>query len=152
MAADGFVFARCIYDEAIQNKIMDEGISESLTIDGPDWWVSFSSFLGEVSAFFKHSLFQEEKEWRLVSPATSIINPNVGFRTGRSMIHPYLSISLGETQESVINHIVVGLCPHPALSENAIGMLLRNKGIKKKNVSMGVDTDVRISQVPYRNW
>ena len=147
---ESFRFARCIYDEAVQTQIIDQGITAYL--NGGFDSVDFDSFLEEVGAFFKHPLFQEEKEWRLVSQATSILHSNVGFRAGRSMISPYFSIPLGAGMESAINHVIVGPCPHPEHSQNSIEMLLRKKGIKKKDGQYIPNVDVRSSEVPYRNW
>jgi hypothetical protein len=152
MRKEKFALARCIYDETVQIKIIEEGINACLKRNPFDR-LPFSSFLGKVGAFFKHPLFREEREWRLVSPATSIKHPSVGFRPSRSMVNPYFSIPLGEQEKSVVNHVVVGPCPHPHLSQNSIEMFLRNKDIKKKKDELrGLDPDVRVSSVPYRNW
>lgn len=147
---DGFTFARCIYDKKTQTQIVDDGITEALKIEEDHRSIYFDGFLSRVGAFFKHSLFKEEREWRLVSQTTSIKHKDVGFRPGRSMINPYLSISLGSGKDSVVNRVTVGPCPHPELSNGAVEMLLLHKGVHVKGKPW--ELDVRDSKIPYRNW
>lgn len=150
--SEGFTFARCIYDQDLQSQIIDEGITAALEKTDPYYWFSFNNFLSKVGALFKNALFHEEREWRLVSGMTSVMHEKVGFRPGRSTINPYLAVPLGLKAESVINHIIVGPCPHMELSENSVSMLLLKQEIQKKKVGIGLSADTRRSDVPFRNW
>jgi hypothetical protein len=144
-----FALGECIYEKARQKKIIEEMIALSLMLPSDEECVGHFSFsLVAVGAFFKDALFSEEQEWRLVSSATSIMNKNVGFRTGKSMINPFYKFQLGIASESAIDHVYIGPCPHSELSKRSVKMLLRNSNISCANENLGI----RNSQVPYRDW
>ena len=138
----GFVFGRCIYNAALQAKIVDE-IVESL-LSNPSYPGNLYEFtkLLKYVAFFKNELFKEEREWRLVSFAP--IEPNLtNFRKGKSMIVPYTSFDLAKDQHLSINHVYVGPCPHNELSRKSVEeMLLRNN----------INVWVHASSIPFRDW
>lgn len=96
----------------------------------------------------KDGSFHEEAEWRFIFNSSS---PDfeeladIQFRTGRSMITPYLQVPLGtELYPFAIKKIIVGPCPHPEEAIKAIKMYLKKSGM---------DTNVvEKSKIPYRNW
>lgn len=58
---------KCIYSENVQNKILDEFMSDSDSFN-------IEKFLSNIALLFKDKKFQEEKEWRAISsslPLTS---------------------------------------------------------------------------------
>lgn len=91
----GFVLGKCIYNTALQVKIVDEIVESLLGGPAPGHpgnLHEFAKFL-KYGAFFKNESFKEEREWRLVSFAP--IEPNVPkFRKGKSMIIPFTSFDL----------------------------------------------------------
>ncbi len=150
--ASKFTLGPCVYDAKSQMTIIEEAIEKCLSLTEEECDTTFEYNLITIGAFFKDAQFQEEREWRLVSRATSITHAKVGFRAGQSMISPYLRVALGEKDTSSISHIIVGPCPHPDLSKKSVEMLLRNARIVEKAADGDENVDVKNSKIPYRNW
>lgn len=96
----------------------------------------------------KDNSFREEAESRFV---LSCDFPDfeqfsdIKFRTGRSMITPYLEIPLClDNHTPEIKRVIVGPCPHPSEAVQSVEMLLKSKGI--------TGVEVVASKIPYRNW
>lgn len=138
---NNFRLARCIYDEAIQTKIIEEIVDGYLSSTATAAEVEAS--LCQVGAFFKNHHFIDEAEWRLVSPVTDITDKLVSFRSGRSMITPYFNLPLELENPKPIEIVRVGPCPHEDLAISNVRMLLMNKDLVP---------DIEKSQVPYRGW
>lgn len=100
--------------------------------------------LALVTSALKHSGFQEEREWRLVSQYPEDLMHGVAFRPGRFGITPYfeLPLSANEGGPRGIDEIVVGPNPNQSASRAAINLLL-----KKYNVAAG---KIKTSQTPLR--
>jgi hypothetical protein len=88
-------------------------------------------------------------EWRLAVGPKSYVDKAFNFRPGKSMLIPYYALKVAEgSWANKIDEIVVGPCPHPELSRNAVGGLLirygatANRGYPK----------IRSSSIPYRSW
>jgi hypothetical protein len=151
----GFTLGRCIYDRTEQTKIIDEAIDYCLNLgfDAIGTAASFEKLLLNVGAFFKDYGFHEENEWRLVSGRVVIQHERVSFRPGRSMLTPYFRIPLGIDLRSVIHGVVVGPCPHPALSMSSVTALLIQAGVRKQaRWGPGFEVNVGASTIPYRDW
>lgn len=150
-----FTLGRCIYDRSLQACIIDEAIHHCLNlgIDPIGTAASFERLLLKFGAFFKQAGFSEENEWRLVSQPILIQHERVAFRVGISMPTPFYKIPLGADLRPIIHGVVVGPCPHPALSESAVKMLLIQAGIRKLGQwGPGYELNVGRSTIPYRNW
>lgn len=93
----------------------------------------------------KHESFHEEKEWRFFAiDLSQELDTHIKFREGKSMIIPYVAISLAESKEPVIiDHIIIGPTPHKELSLMSVQALLSSQGIK---------CNVKNSKTPYRTW
>jgi hypothetical protein len=103
--------------------------------------------LGKRRAITKDQAFREEAEWRLVFQLerTGTTNSEPEFRPGRSMPVPYFKVDLTwESQALEIPEIIVGPCPHPCEAANSVQRLLRKEGAQ--------NSEVKNSEVPYRNW
>lgn len=151
----GFKIGQCIYDPAIQSKIIDELVTDSLTFNTPlDCASAFERALLSIGAFFKHQTFVDESEWRAVSDVTDIRMGTVNFRVGQSMLVPYRSVDLGAGSTSAIWGAVVGPCPHPDLSHSAIQMLFMKNALGMQPGSPWAINQpaVKKSSIPYRNW
>jgi Protein of unknown function (DUF2971) len=149
-----FTLGRCIYDRAKQIKIIDEAIDHclGLAVGTTGSAVAFERLLLAVGAYFKDPGFHEENEWRLVSTPIDIRDERVAFRPGKSMLTPYFNIPLGELP-AVIHGIVVGPCPHPALSMSSARMLLIQAGLSTSPLwGKGHKANVCASTIPYRDW
>jgi len=152
-----FSLRRCIYDKDLQENIIRE-ISEhylrDAIINGHPQDSVISGFLHAIitcGALFKNSLFSEEKEWRLISPP--IETGDLQSRQGRSMIIPYVGISLHASSfDTPIDHVVVGPCPHKELSVGSVETLLMREKIGEQTVAPpGVRAKVAPSAIPYRD-
>jgi len=94
----------------------------------------------------KHPSFQEEEEWRVVSPIyTDYLNSPVEFREGTSMLVPYIEFALRAEGHALVDmyHIYVGPTPNMHISMNSISMYLNKKGIK-------LDRPASYCDIPYR--
>lgn len=102
------------------------------------------------AAMIKHSSFEAEKEWRLISRYTRVLDGSlVRCRPGRSTLIPYLRLPLhkGDRDRTwAIGpiDIFVGPTPHKELALQAVQCLLRSKGLERRRVEN--------STIPYRDW
>ena len=93
----------------------------------------------------KHPAFAEEQEWRAVL-AADLEGTTVQFRAGRSALLPYVSVPVnGNDGKSPFVEIIVGPCPQPALTCEALKLLVGQDPTY-------ADVKVRVSQTPYRYW
>jgi hypothetical protein len=101
----------------------------------------------QIAPTMKHSSFEAEQEWRIVSrtfryPQKSL---EVEYREGKSFIVPYRTLRLESgAGETPIRRIVVGPTPHPRLSRRTVEECLRH--------SKFTNIEVVTSNVPYRSW
>jgi hypothetical protein len=151
--------ASCVYDEIKQSELIEEVIAEvarfaeEFNTEHPDqhdrlYRESFKLFerlvplLGPV---IKHQSFDEESEWRLISPADSLGPLAPELRPGRSMLVPYIEHRLvSEAERFDLAEIIVGPTPHPELAIKAVEAL-----VAKHSVFVG---NIRESEIPYRDW
>lgn len=96
-----------------------------------------------ISPTFKNSAFAEEKEWRLISPVTSVgAGANVKFRSGKSSLVPYIEFELPREDDRLrIPHYYVGPGPEKILASEALWMMLRENNVSIDGTS--------ISQIPF---
>jgi hypothetical protein len=96
-ATQQFVLAPCIYDHQLKGRILSEIVNFSLNEflaqaknTNEDNLEKLKETLSStlmkrvagVAPFFKHRAFDEESEWRLVSPPLPPAFPEIGFRPG----------------------------------------------------------------------
>ncbi|MCP5158941.1 MAG: DUF2971 domain-containing protein [Gammaproteobacteria bacterium] len=106
------------------------------------------SDLLRIAALLKHPSFQEEEEWRIVSPVlTDYVTSPVLFREGTSMLVPYLEFHLRVSDgESIsLEHLYLGPTPNISLSMNSLAMFLAKRGIRPRQ-------GISYCQIPYRQW
>jgi hypothetical protein len=152
----GFTLGRCIYDTAVQRDIMRQAVAycirDELAVPAQTRW-GFHGPLADIllrcGVFFKDSSFEDEMEWRLMSPAILFYDDKLRFRIGSSMITPFYPLPITNEADLPIRHIVVGPCPHMDLAKSAITSLLMRYGIRGplngQQVAFG-------SAIPFRNW
>ena len=107
---------------------------------------NIESDLLRIAAILKHPSFQEEEEWRIVSPVlTDFVTSPVLFREGTSMLVPYLAFALLPKKKGPIpmEHIFLGPTPNINLSMNSLTMFLLKEGIKPRN-------GIAYCRIPYR--
>lgn len=137
--AHHFKVGRCIYELEAQKKLIASVVDTVETMAGARGdsyeatFVKIEKDLLRIAALLKHPSFQEEEEWRVVSPTYSnYMDSPVEFREGTSMIVPYVEFPLfcesGEAPQ--IYHLYLGPTPNRDISMNSVSMFLRKKGIK----------------------
>lgn len=158
-----FQVGRCIYTSAEQDKLIErvidavEELSEAACVDagGPAdppsrcWHGVFEKVehdLLRIAALLKHPSFQEEDEWRIVSPAFSDdVTAPVLFREGASMLVPYVEFDFLPEKENPIalEHIFLGPTPNIEISMNSLAMFLSKNGIRPNR-------GISYCQIPFR--
>ena len=152
-----FRMGRCIYDRHTQQKLIAQVLDavEVLAIEIDDGverdvyhelFEHLESDLLRLAAILKHPSFEEEQEWRLVSPVVpDYRQAAVSFREGRSMLVPYMSFALAlEDHEPVaLDHVFLGPTPNISLSMNSMKMCLAKHGIRPAR-------GIEYCQIPYR--
>lgn len=99
-----------------------------------------------ISALVKHPSFQEEEEWRAVSPImTDFSNEHIQYREGLAMLVPYVLFSFDDQTEFPVQfeHIFLGPTPNKYLSMTSLDMYL-----SKSNAIPA--SGVTYCQIPYR--
>lgn len=155
-----FRLGRCVYDSASQRRLIADIVDavEELAAEYPELsdndskdaflplFQQLETDLLRIAAILKHPSFEEEQEWRLVSPVISDY-PNAGvyFREGRSMLVPYMRFSLIPRGSDAIamDHVFLGPTPNISLSMNSMKMCLLKHNIRP---SRGIE----YCQIPYR--
>lgn len=145
-----------VYDVTEQKKLVSDLIAELLrrnrsfsvtdsAEDGLNTGINFDFNALLLAACMKHPKFAEEDEWRV---AVQFALPReVKFRATNSMIIPYLPIQIDFTTDQFADlRIIVGPMPHASLVKDIVVAMLRKKSNFAKK------SDVRSSEIPYRNW
>jgi hypothetical protein len=151
-AAVGFELVKCIYSEGRQRSAL-RALLDSFVNSVPsraaskDVAAAVHNCVRQLKALapaFKHPSFSEEREWRLVgSPHTA--DTEVNFRSGRSMLVPYLQMPLPSKGDGLeIDRVIVGPTPHAELSARSVENLLLMAG--------GRHVKITNATVPYRPW
>jgi Protein of unknown function (DUF2971) len=165
----GFFLDKCRYDDASQTQAIAQALEEvrrsapwakALEHHDPDeayraaavvWLDQFA----RLAPTIKHRAFDSEQEWRLISVPTPFSDGRWRVRPGRSLLIPYLPITLAPPGGSVpIAELVAGPTPHRDLALTAAGVLL---GPQREPEPLywpvpQRPTQFRISRVPYRPW
>jgi hypothetical protein len=165
----GFYLARCLYDDASQTQAIAQALEEvrhsvqwaaALEHQDPDeaYGAAASVWLDRFTRLaptIKHRAFHGEQEWRLISVPMPFSDGRWRVRPGRSMLIPYLPITLAPPSGSVpIAEIVVGPTPHRELALTAVGVLFDPQRELEPLYSpiLRQPAQFRISRVPYRPW
>lgn len=155
--------AQCIYDPAAQlemvralvEEVLDENLSKSWVTGDRDADDVFSKtggnllpYLYRYAPMLKDQSFEEEREWRIIS--RPILAHSLDYREGRSLIVPYYRLPLWEDgQKTQVYEVIVGPTRDGERSMRSVSRLIRGRGVIKDR---WIDTPVKVSQVPYRDW
>ena len=154
-----FEVGKCVYDPEAQSRLIAQVIDEVELLhqnrprnrerSPPDasLFSGIESDLLRIAAVLKHPSFQEEEEWRIVSPVvTDYLDAPVRFREGTSMLVPYMEFSLEspDNEGFPLEHLYLGPTSYVELSMNSISMFLAKSGISPRH---GVD----YCQIPFRH-
>lgn len=163
--SQSFQVGKCIYEPEDQLKLIkqivdaveilaeEDGENNDLSNKQPsqsyyDVLEKVESDLLRIAVILKHPSFQEEEEWRIVSPViTDYLTSPVLFREGTSMLVPYFEFNLKLCQNDsvALEHIFLGPTPNINLSMNSLTLYLTKKGIRPK-------AGINYCQIPYRQW
>ena len=158
---------RCIYDELAQvkivNELMDQVVYQAARHRASHAYTvnvtlasAFEKALIKLGAFFKDAAFSEEDEWRIVTDVKFYKEKSFGFRAGKSMLVPFYKLDvMAKSWKNKITDVMIGPCPHPDLSRDAIAGLFINQWVTTDGWASTVVSqhpEVRISKIPYRSW
>jgi hypothetical protein len=158
-AATNRILAACIYDEERHQTVLDDIVEQVLKAALRSYdtkknnrdrvyresYKLFASLLSVAATIVKHRTFKEEREWRLVSPATAFEAPHPRFRPGISTLVPFFEHPLVDDSGALALHrIVIGPTMNAKLARQALELLLRKHKLPSCEVTKSV--------VPYRAW
>lgn len=157
-----FQIAKCIYEPTRQRKLIAQVVdvieknaarlvkggesSEELSALYNTVFEQVEIDLLKIAAILKHPSFQEEKEWRVVSPV--FIPPMtvpVFFREANAMLVPYVEFDLllQADKPPQLDHCYLGPTSNVNISMNSLRMFLAQHGIEP---SQGIS----YCQIPFR--
>lgn len=161
--AQSFQVARCVYVPQEQERLVglvvdameilaeEHGECTDPAVRPPDqsYYDSFErveSDLLRIAAVLKHPSFQEEEEWRVVSPVlTDFAQAPIRFREGTSMLVPYLEFPLTAAPDAslALEHLFLGPSPNINISMNSLELYLAQNGSRPRS-------GISYCQIPYR--
>ncbi len=149
----GFQIARCIYDEQVQETLIERIFdavetmaSTSSVTDRENFFEVIEGYLLSIAAVLKHPSFEEEQEWRLVSPVIQRLEEHpIHFREGTSMLVPYFAFSLRATEDAnmTLEHVYLGPTSNIDQSLNSLRLYLQQRGVGPRQA-------ISYCQIPYR--
>ncbi|TGD74765.1 DUF2971 domain-containing protein [Mangrovimicrobium sediminis] len=156
-ASQGFQVGRCLYGEDEQRQLIERVVDaiEALAAQMPeaaqhrDWSPVFERAeedLLRMAAVLKHPSFEEEQEWRIVSPAIEDCGEApVSFREGRSSLVPFFRFDLRSPGRGQLEleHVYLGPTGNHELSLKSLDLYLQCEGAAPRR---GID----YCQIPYR--
>lgn len=154
-AVDSWRFLPCIYHPDEQRRLMRDILLEVFEINvrslekgrylksnGGD----AAARINQLAGIFKDKSFEEELEWRLLSPPLANTNEAFKLRAGTSMLIPYFEKDLLNDQKGLLlQHVVAAPTPHSDLSCSALQQLL----VKYDHRNA---MEISRSSIPFRNW
>jgi len=156
-AAQSFEVTRCIYDRSEQERLINSIVDavESLAaehdmqelVNGEPWQSLFQRIEGDllrIAAVLKHPTFEEEQEWRIISPVMHRLTDRVEFREGISMLIPYFNFDLrDEAGRLRLEHVYLGPTSNTDLSMNSLALYLEQRGASPRR-------GITYCDIPYR--
>jgi hypothetical protein len=161
--AQNFEVAKCLYEPDKQRKLIAEVVDaieatadqrgENLdpTARHPtqSYYDVFEHIEGDllrIAAILKHPSFEEEQEWRIVSPViTDCHDPSVDFREGWAMMIPFYRFRLQDAQgqHMQLDHVFLGPTNNVELSMNSLELYLERMQTRPRR-------GVSYCQIPFR--
>jgi hypothetical protein len=148
---EGFRLGRCIYDSKTQMELAEAAVDaiESFALSRGEASAqnahpsqSYHSVFAEIepdllciAALMKHPSFEEETEWRAVSPVVSdYVRTMISYRVGKAMLIPYVVLPLhnSSTVKLALEHVYLGPTPQNNLSMNSLSQFLSASGVSPK--------------------
>ena len=149
----GFQVARCIYDSTAQQTLIErivdavETMASTPGVEGRETFFEvIEGRLLSIAAVLKHPSFEEEQEWRIVSPVIQRLEDHpIHFREGTSMLVPYFAFSLRTEADTNmrLEHVYLGPTSNIDQSLNSLRLYLQRSGV-------GPRQGISYCQIPYR--
>jgi len=155
--------APCIYEpdeqRALVRALVEEMVEENLSGEplGADpeeddflkrLGGNLRADLNKYALILKDRSFKEEREWRIIS--RPVFCKRLDYREGRSLLVPYYKLPLCEGDQKLrLHEIVVGPTRDAERSKSSVTSLLVSRRVVMQGIA---GTNVRMSQVPYRDW
>ncbi len=129
-------------------ELIELWLNDQHEIDGltpvTDSEAEFEDYFSMIAPIFKDASFEEEEEWRIISPILSCEDKKFGFRPGKYSLLPYYRFSLEVPENKFTpSKIIIGPSPMQNLSKHALDLYLMSKGFKR---------EIELSEIPYRGW
>jgi hypothetical protein len=145
----------CQYSELDQRQLikalLEDVLHENLNYvpedeaDGSPVGGNLVAYLNRYAPILKHSSFDEEREWRVVSRPLSCKHERFGYRPGSSMLIPYFRIALEHTGcKFQIEKVIAGPTPHTDQARHSVRGFLVKRDLR--------NAIVENSRTPFRNW
>ena len=152
----GFILKPCIYESVEQGNIVKRWAEQTVEYliarysDSEDFTEFCRRQSGHIletfiqfAPFLKHSSFQDEREWRLVSVIPTD-DSRTELRPGKSTLVPYVKVKLGlSSDQGPLWNLRVGATPHKDLAMNAITVMFNKVHFRN---------GIAASETPYRDW
>ncbi len=151
-----FQVGRCLYDATIQETLIEDIVNTlelevsqrapSAAAQAEKIFEAIEGDLLRIAAILKHPSFEEEQEWRLVSPLiTGQSSAPVHFREGASMLVPYYAFDLRDaaTGSTPRDHVFVGPSANADLSMKSVELFLQQQNSAPRR-------GINYCQIPYR--
>ncbi len=159
-----FQVAKCLYSTEEQRRLIREvvdaieitalrmGENDDPTHRHPtqSYYDVFEHIEGDllrIAAILKHPSFEEEQEWRIVSPMISEAGDEaVDFREGAAMMVPYYRFSLADAagNHMQLDHVYLGPTNNVELSMNSLELYLQRMRTRPRR-------GLSYCQIPYRS-
>jgi hypothetical protein len=157
--ARDFQVGRCIYAPSEQERLIGhiidavEALGAAFEVEGGEqgenrWLPLFQRIEGDllrIAAVLKHPAFEEEQEWRIVSPViTDVASGRVAFREGSSMLIPYYPFDLSDEGGRLpLEHCYLGPTGNIDLSMNSLRLYLDSQDARPRR-------GITYCDIPYR--
>lgn len=143
--AESFVLAPCVYSQdehiALINEIIDDALPKYLAVENGG--IHIIGRIIKYAPLIKNEKFKAEAEWRLTSGALSCSHKSYKFRSSLSMLIPYYAFPIQIDDELIVSELICGPTPHRDLAESAMKSLL---------LKLKTKAEVKLTEVPFRNW
>jgi len=151
----GWMFVKCIYENEKKDQVIREIIDSFIedfeyNYDSDSTErvaLNFKLHLLGISGVIKNKAFENEKEWRLISPILSN-EESINFRQGKSGIIPYCKFELLEKDNQIIKNqikLVVGPTPQNDSESRQSARYILSKYLNS-------NTGEVLSKIPYKGW
>jgi hypothetical protein len=133
----GLIDGKTHLRNSLSERLLAIGEEDFTAMDEDEKRDTVYNVISELIPRFKHSGFEDEREWRLVVQHEKV-RSTVSFRANRNVLVPYINLG---TSPLPLKYVRIGPGADLDLTERSIAVFLEAKGY---------DVPVRRSRVPFR--